>query len=58
MKITYTNRNVNKMGAQGWQSEVLQNIYRMCRDAFSPTERVRRSGKKFGKRKSEQRYIE
>lgn len=56
MKITYTNRIVNKMG--GLQSEVLQNIYRMCGDAFSPAEEVRRSGKKFGKRKSEQRYIE
>lgn len=56
MKITHTNRIVNKMG--GLQSEVLQNIYRICRDAFSPTDRVRRSGKKFGKRKSEQRYSE
>lgn len=36
-------------------AEYLQN---MQRDAFSPTERVRRSGKKFGKRKSKQRSVE
>lgn len=40
MKITYINRNINKMYKQGIQLQALQNIKRMCREALSPVEGV------------------